>query len=454
MKTPLYNRWAVLAVVGVIVLTGLQIWSAQDTQKRTTHLHSLLSDTQTQAMQIMNELGYGGLIHSFKNLILRPEDPQYRVRTLESADAATLLAEKLERNAAELGMEATLDNTRNMIDVYRTHVDRVLQMHDEKLPIAEIDNAVRFNDEIALLEINNLVSNLSFAVTRRLNEVTTRGAQFFMSTIIGTVLISGIAIGLLFNQQQKRKHLLLMSKLNNKLELSNSDLQTANRSLQQFAGIVSHDLKAPLRHIRQFNEFVLDDYADRARVEEHVGKIRHSSERMDNLIASLLEFTRAGFSNPALVDVSVTELVHRVVSDLQLTIEATSAMLTLDLNGDMRADPELLERVLHNLIGNSLKYTKPDIPPKIDITAKPVGDKIRITITDNGIGIDPQYGERIFRPLQRLHNSESQFEGSGIGLFLVKSVVEAHDGHVWLDTAYTEGSRLEFEIKASNKARD
>ena len=449
MKKPKILHWWVVALLGIAVLLVLQMWLVHDAKRRTSELRTALSETQSVALQLTQSLGYGGLIHHFKNMVLRPDRPGYRQQTLDNAEIALTLLDTLESNAAELGVIADLHYVRSMINTYTDRIEQVMAMHAQGQSIRDIDTAVQYNDEFAIREIRQLVSALKEAVVASIALIEKRSLLLSTSTVIATVLFGGLAIGLLLKERQRREHLGLEQTMNMQLEASNARLTKANESLKQFAGIVSHDLRAPLRHISTFNDLLMEDYDDRAAVEEHVDRIRKATHRMHLLIDRLLEFTRAGYAEPQLASIDVTELVNGVLGEMQPTIDEASANIRLDLEGQVMADHELMQRVLHNLIGNSIKYRKPDQTPNICITSKREQSNILFCFSDNGIGIDPRFAERIFKPFERLHDHQSDFEGSGIGLALVKSVIDAHKGEVWLDKDYTGGSRFEFTLKAA-----
>ncbi len=443
------NRWWLLTLAGVVVLGTVQIFTVQKTKQQTEELRNLLAETQTQSLQLMRDLGYGGLIHNFKNFVLRSGEQNYRDEAVSSATAALELVTVLESNAAEVSSTASLTSTRQMILSYLTRLDQVEKLHAAGTSVVDIDQAVRFNDASAILEVQNLVVSLSRAVDETVEQLDSRGVVLSMATIAGTVILSGLTLALILNQRQRRTHLKVVESMNSDLETGNKKLLRANTSLKQFAGIVSHDLKSPLRHISMFNKLIMEDYDDKADVQEHVEKVGKATKRMDKIIASLLDFTLTGFAEPELSVVDITQVVTNVVDELRPTIDATSVQISMQLEGCVKADPELLERAFHNLISNSIKYRKADVCPHVEITAKRKNDKVHFSVSDNGIGIEPKFAERIFLPFQRLHYSQIDFEGNGIGLSLVKSIIEAHGGMIWLDKDRTEGTRLEFTLDAA-----
>lgn len=443
------NRWWLLTLAGVALLGAVQIAAVQETNRHTEELRNLLTATQSQSLQLMRDLGYGGLIHNFKNFVLRTKEQSYRDNAANSAKEALALVNILEKNAAEVGIDASLQSTREMILSYESRLTQVADLHADGMSAVDIDQTVRFNDSSAILEVQVLVSSLAKAVTMTVEQLDKRSAILSAVTITGTIFLSGLTLILILNQRQRRRHLNFVTGTNAQLAAGNHRLSRINTSLKQFAGIVSHDLKSPLRHIGMFNDLIMEDYDDKDDVRGHVEKIRKASTRMDKIIESLLDFTLAGFAEPVLSTVDVTDVVTEVVSELAPSIEAASAHVSVRAEGRVIADTELLKRVLHNLIGNSVKYRKADVSPLVEITAKMVDNQIHFSINDNGIGIKPEFAERIFLPFQRLHDAQSHFEGNGIGLSLVRSIIEAHGGKVWLDKSYSDGTRFEFTLTAA-----
>lgn len=443
------SHWWLLTLAGVALLSTVQITTVQKTKSQTEELRNLLAATQSQSLQLMRVLGYGGLIHNFKNFVLRTDEQDYQSRTRSAATTALQLVTVLENNAAEVNINASLQSTREMIVSYQSRLKQIALLHSEGASALDIDKAVRFDDASAIQEVQTLVTNLSRAVDITVEQLDNRGKVLSTVTIIGTIFLSALTLALILNQRQRRSHLKVVEDMNNKLEKGNKELLRANTSLKQFASIVSHDLKTPLRQFSMFNDLIMEDYDDKECVQEHVNRMSNASKRMDNMIASLLKFTRAGFAEPTLNIINVLELCSDVINELKPTIDAASATVDMRMEGYVSADFELLTLVLHNLIANSLKYRKSDAAPHIQITTKQINDIMHFRISDNGIGIEPQYAERIFLPLRRLHSAESHFEGNGIGLSLVKSVIESHGGRVWLDKNYKDGARFEFTLTAA-----
>lgn len=242
------------------------------------------------------------------------------------------------------------------------------------------------------------------------------------------------------------------------LELKNKDLINMNIELQSFAYISSHDLQEPLRKIQTFASRLadLDDQNISAKAKTYLNRIEISAKRMQTLIQDLLAYSRTNSADRVFVKTNLDEIAEEIQSDFSERIEETNAIIDFDSLGEATVIPFQFRQLLHNLIGNSLKFSKKGEPPYIKVKANRIkGKEIKIpvtypekmyyqlTISDNGIGFDDAYKERIFEVFQRL-NTESEFSGTGIGLAIVKKIVENHKGVI---TAHSEkGKGATFEI--------
>lgn len=242
------------------------------------------------------------------------------------------------------------------------------------------------------------------------------------------------------------------------LELKNKDLINMNIELQSFAYISSHDLQEPLRKIQTFASRLadLDDQNISPKAKTYLNRIEISAKRMQTLIQDLLAYSRTNSADRVFVKTNLDEIAEEIQSDFSERIEETNAIIDFDSLGEATVIPFQFRQLLHNLIGNSLKFSKKGEPPYIKVKANRIkGKEIKIpvtypekmyyqlTISDNGIGFDDAYKERIFEVFQRL-NTESEFSGTGIGLAIVKKIVENHKGVI---TAHSEkGKGATFEI--------
>ena len=223
-----------------------------------------------------------------------------------------------------------------------------------------------------------------------------------------------------------------------------AELQRKNEALGQFAAIVSHDLKAPLRHIAMFADMMNEDVSNQ-KYEElslYAHHVRNSAVRMDRIIKSLLQYSQISYRiiSRALFDPS--GVVINAIQNLESVIEEAKADILVGKLPMMNGDAELIRHLVQNLLSNAVKYRKPGNKPKIRIYATESEDEVRLIVEDNGIGIEPKNANRIFGPFQRLHKDEKIYEGFGIGLALCKQIAESHDGSIELDTQFADGARF------------
>jgi two-component system, chemotaxis family, CheB/CheR fusion protein len=221
---------------------------------------------------------------------------------------------------------------------------------------------------------------------------------------------------------------------------ANKELEIMNTELLQFASVASHDLKEPLRKIHIFGNIIKDRYLNENHdgAADYMNRIINSSSRMTKLINDLLSYSRLSATH-FFETVDLNQVVHEVISDLELLIIEKKAKVETGNLPMMEAVPGQMRQVFQNIINNSLKFTHPDKTPHITVSAEIVnansfdalalkeGKHVRIQITDNGIGFDEQYAGKIFTIFQRLHSRE-KYEGTGIGLAITKKIIDRHGG--------------------------
>jgi signal transduction histidine kinase len=228
------------------------------------------------------------------------------------------------------------------------------------------------------------------------------------------------------------------------LREAEADLKRSNAELEQFAYVASHDLQEPLRKVASFCQLLQQRYGGQLddRADQYIGFAVDGARRMQDLINDLLAFSRVGRFEQPHTDVDCDALVARVRTDLERSIEESGAEVEAGPLPTVHGDAGLLRLVFQNLIGNAIKFRGEDAPV-VRLDAERDGECWRFRCSDNGIGIDPEYAERIFVLFQRLH-PRSQYEGTGIGLAMCRKIVEYHGGRMWLDTGRAEGSGSTF----------
>ncbi len=229
-----------------------------------------------------------------------------------------------------------------------------------------------------------------------------------------------------------------------------SELERSNRDLEQFAYVASHDLQEPLRKVASFTQLLQKRYGDQLdeRADQYIEFAVDGARRMQRLIQDLLAFSRVGRSGAPPEDVELEAVLEQVLQDLGERIAESGAQVTHDALPVVRGERALLTTLLMNVVSNAIKFRHPDRQPRVHLTARRGESSWELACTDNGIGIDPQYAERVFVIFQRLHAKEV-YSGTGIGLALVKRVVEHHGGRVWVEPAEEGGTTVRWTLRGA-----
>lgn len=240
-------------------------------------------------------------------------------------------------------------------------------------------------------------------------------------------------------------------------------LERSNRELVDFAYVASHDLQEPLRKIEAFGDRLVKKY--RTILPEDgqmfVERMQSAAERMRRLINDLLSYSRVTTAAKPFQHIALNEIASEVISDLQIRIEENKGRVDVGELPTIECDPTQMRQLFQNLIGNALKFKKPDVPPVVTVTSKLLtdhsydiaGPAIEITIADNGIGFDNQFKEQIFTIFQRLHN-RNEYEGTGIGLATCRKIVERHRGFIAADGQPDQGSTFTIAIPKSQQSKE
>jgi len=224
-------------------------------------------------------------------------------------------------------------------------------------------------------------------------------------------------------------------------------LAQSNADLSQFASVAAHDLRAPLGAIGAFADLVLEDEGETLdpRALEFVRHIKSAAERTGDLVNDLLSYSRVGTDDVRREPVPLHVPVKAVVDLLEVELERRRAVVTIDQLPVVVGDPTQLHQLFQNLIGNAVKFVPPDRQPRVRVTSRPHPLGTEISVTDNGIGIDPEYRERVFMMFQRLH-PQAAYPGTGIGLAICKRVVERHGGTISIEGAEPNGTAIRFTL--------
>jgi light-regulated signal transduction histidine kinase (bacteriophytochrome) len=210
-----------------------------------------------------------------------------------------------------------------------------------------------------------------------------------------------------------------------------SELSRSNAELEQFASIASHDLQEPLRKVQTFAAQISATESQNLseQGQDFLRRMSDAAARMRNLIDDLLVFSRVSTQGHPFTAVNLGHVISQVLMDLEVSVEETGARLTVGLMPTIEADPLQMRQLFQNLLGNALKFRRPDVIPELRVEAQVIDHVAHFTVSDNGIGFDEQYATRIFRAFERLHGARA-YPGTGIGLALCRKIVERHHGTI------------------------
>ena len=220
-----------------------------------------------------------------------------------------------------------------------------------------------------------------------------------------------------------------------------AELTRSNKELEDFAYIASHDLQEPLRKIQAFGNLLLGEYGDSLGPDgaDYLARMHSAANRMSTLIADLLAFSRVTRTEQRKQSVDLTDVLSDISSDLETRITETGAKLKIGKLPVVTADPTHMRQLFQNLVGNAIKFHRPDISPVVTVTSKVKRGGYEIQVSDNGIGFDEKYLDRIFAVFQRLHE-RSSYEGTGIGLAVCRKIVERYGGTITAKRTKNKGS--------------
>lgn len=248
-------------------------------------------------------------------------------------------------------------------------------------------------------------------------------------------------------EQQLQAQQVTLEQANKQLQQANQGLERSNRELERFAYVASHDLQEPLRTIGSYTELLARRYQGQLdeRADKYIEFTMTATHRLKALIQDLLVFSRVQRASRKAEQVNLNALLENIRQELESRLTETGGALRVEALPTVTANPELLHHIFLNLLGNALKFRAPGRPPEVRVWAERQPAEWVIHVQDNGIGIEEQYHARIFEAFQRLHPT-SEYEGSGIGLSVMRSAVEQHGGRVWVQSVPGQGSTFSFTL--------
>jgi signal transduction histidine kinase len=282
------------------------------------------------------------------------------------------------------------------------------------------------------------------ASNKSLNRVVTQSAVVSFAMMI---IFLGTITAMLFKQD---KFMIRQQQVEEELKVFSDKLQESNQELENFAHIASHDLQEPLRKVIAFGDRLLAKYSgvldETGR--DYLARMQSATKRMQNLITSLLDFSRVTTKAQPFIPVNLTNVLNEVVADLEVRIEQSGGKVITTPLTTLEADPLQVRQLMQNLIGNSLKFSRKGTLPVVKVSGEivssnggsnPDDKSFQLVVSDNGIGFDEKYADRIFGVFQRLHGRQ-EYEGTGIGLSICRRIVERHHGTISARSSPGEGT--------------
>lgn len=368
--------------------------------------------------------------------------------------------------------------SQNLEKLIETRIQIIISSIEKKsnfgtnITFEQITEGKKLMDEIrAQLNIINERSNL-------LIQQRTQESEKILNRIYQITLISGIFnfLLILFTFLFARKAANELENLTNELEIkvirrtqklaqANQELERSNRELQNFASVASHDLQEPLRKIQAFGDRLNTKSANQlgAEGQDYLQRILAATARMRILIDDLLDFSRVTTKAQPFEEVNLSEILQSVLSDLETRIEQTNGTVNYSTLPSIQADATQMRQVFQNIIANALKFRKKDVAPIVTISSKihSASDQseltkginypcVQIDIADNCIGFEQQYADRIFTIFQRLY-ARHEYEGTGIGLAVVRKIIERHNGIIFVKSAPDKGTTFHIFLPIEQK---
>ncbi|MCC6488842.1 MAG: CHASE3 domain-containing protein [Candidatus Hydrogenedentes bacterium] len=417
-------------------------------------------------------------------------DHNYEVlRTIEDFHLRILEVESMSRGFALSGKEAYLEPYRDDSNILLEHLVLLAELTmddpEQHERVARLDPATRtkleFNDRLVkarrdglagqaeslmdseegrllMLEIRGLIAEIEGEEREHLverNEAAQRGGTRTLAAVligwsiaVALAAISGVSIQR--DLRLRRQVQAALEQANAKLELANSQLDASNQQLESFSYSVSHDLRIPLRAIDGYSRMLLEDFAGALDEEGQrlLNVVRNSTTEMGRLIDALLAFSRAGRQPLALERIDMESLVRDAWEDVCGSLNSQLPRIVFHALPPARGDRSTVRQVAVNLLSNAAKFSSKNADARVEVEGRLDGGVNVYCVRDNGCGFDMKYAERLFNVFQRLHLKE-EYEGSGVGLALVHSVILRHGGRVWAEGEVGKGAAFYFTLPPS-----
>lgn len=441
-------------LVSAVILTLIAIWDMMAERRlmqAQLDLNTLIERTNEESLSLVSDLGYGGVIHNFKNYVLRGET-RYLHATHTAAESALDHVAALHDLAQRQGVQLSFDNTSEMITTYQTRLLEALELREAGLNAEEIDSRVIYDDAPALSEIRQNraliidalnASKMEFAAASQ-QKTYLSFALLFLCVGASLILILS-ARGFHHAENLKTEHGLTVDALNANMAL-NEQLKDANTRLEQYSALVAHDIKSPFRQISMLSHMA-DMKMDGAHpAKPLLSKIHECTQQAQAIIESFLGLAQLNHPFNSIETFELSEAFDYAQRNCRYQTE-DGFILHVGQLGEVQGDRRLINQLAINLINNAVKYARPKVRPEITVTSEVDSDFLKVQVKDNGLGISPVHIKSVFEPLYRAPTAHKTAKGTGLGLAICKTIVEAHCGEISVTSkALNQGSTFTFSL--------
>lgn len=379
-------------------------------------------------------------------------DPKRMIGSMTDVSKEHNLQNLLE-NASRLAKMGTWEVDLVNSKVYFSKITREIHELDDDFE-PSVENGINFYKEGYSRE--GIVNAMSDAIMKSISwdielEITTaKGNNRWVRVMGEPEFIEGNCVRLYGNFQDindRKLAELKLQELNETLENRAQQLAVSNDELQQFAYVASHDLQEPLRMVTSFLTLLEKKYANQLdeKATQYINYAVDGAQRMRHVILDLLEYSRVGSLDEARKEINLKLLIEEILILHRKQIQEIEASFNIDPLPSFNSFETPIRQVFQNLMSNALKYHSKEEKPIISISCQEDNDFFKFSVADNGIGIDPQFKDKIFQIFQRLHTKD-QYNGTGVGLAICKKVMDSLGGEIWLDTEYKNGTKFCFKI--------
>jgi len=457
--------WIIIVVFVIVVITANSFYVV-NTLNDLSALEARLFTTN-RVINAVNRLHVAVLrIESGQRGFMLTDDEKYLADYTETLGLINEVMDEVEVSSFSSDIKVQTDRIDQLLLLTKAKVNEVVEVvelvkagkEQEAFELVKSDKGImlykRFEtlfSEIDSSERNMQGTHLANLMSLRRDSVNT----LIISSVTTLLLIITVFLLLKINSREHEKYQADLESVNEDLETKiaertqelsvfSEELARSNRELEDFAFVASHDLQEPLRKIRAFGNRLESGYNDviDERGKDYLARMLNAAERMSMLISDLLAFSRVSTRGKEFGEVDLNRAINSVIDDLEIAIDEKSAEINVDDMPVIRGDKSQLEQLFLNLISNALKFQSEGVKPIVsinvtnalpedtsDILISEEYEWIKITVTDNGIGFEQSFAEKIFAPFQRLHG-RSEYKGTGIGLAVCRRIVERHNGQI------------------------